>query len=361
MVKHTTGRGFTLQKRIKLIYATLFDINYLSRGLTLYASLKKHSSKSFRFFVLAIDNQVKEFCLQKGLTDITIITLHDLFSVFPELENLEKERSRAAFIFTLSPYWPLYLLKTYPEISGVTTLDADVFFTADPESIFAQYPDADILITPHAFSAALKRFEVYGLYNVSFQYFKNSAQGLACLEQWRKDCANWCDDCYNDEINQFADQKYLDAWPKRYSGLRIIETPGAGIAPWNVDTASLQMKAGKWYCGANPLVYFHFHHLRIFGRYFAAHNLYNFSLFTYSSALKKLYQNYILDLRKMGRSLHLDDAIQRNAAMSHLSLWRRLFFTRGYFMVTALFIVHLDPYPLLSQIKQRLLGNAKTT
>jgi hypothetical protein len=309
---------------------------------------------------LAIDDQVKTFCNQHGLTDITVVTLKELIEVFPELEKLEKERSRASFVFTLSPYWPLYLLKTYTDITGVTTLDADVFFLADPDLIFSQYPEAHILITPHNFSAELKRFEGFGLYNVSFQFFRNSKQGIDCLEQWKQDCANWCDDAYNAELDQYADQKYLDKWPIEYPGLRVIDIAGAGIAPWNVDTASLQIKSGKWYCGESPLIYFHFHHLRVFGRYFAAHNMYNFSLFKYSPALKKLYQQYILQLRRMGASLHLDDAIQRNASMSHLSLWSRLLFTRGYFMVTTLFIIHLDPYPFLSRIKQSLYKNAKT-
>jgi hypothetical protein len=326
--------------------------------LALFHSLKKHSSKPFRFFVLALDNQVKDFCGQHGLTDIHVVTLQELMVVFPELETLQKERSKAAFIFTLSPYWPLYLLTTHPDIEGVTTLDADVFFTADPAIIYAQYADAEILITPHAFPPALKRFEVYGLFNVSFQYFKQSSQGLACLAQWRDDCRQWCDDSYNAEIDQFADQKYLDAWPARYSTLRIIETPGAGIAPWNVEAAALRMDSGRWYCGTHPLIYFHFHHLRIFGKYFAAHNLYNFSLFRYTHALKKLYQLYILELRKMGSNLNLDTAIQRNALVSNASLWKRLIFTRGYFMVTRFFVVHLDPYPFLSKTKQRFFSNA---
>jgi hypothetical protein len=343
-----------------MVYATLFDINYLSRGLTLFASLKKHSNKPFRFFVLAIDNQVKDFCAQEGLSEITIVTLKDMAGLFPELENLEKERSRAAFVFTLSPYWPLYLLKTYPEIAGVTTLDADIFFLSDPEIIFSQYPDADILITPHAFSPVLKRFEGFGRYNVSFQYFRNSAQGLSCLEQWRKDCANWCDDAYNAALDQYADQKYLDKWPESYPGLRVIETAGSGIAPWNIETADLRLEGNRFYCGQHPLVYYHFHHLRIFGKYFAAHNLYKFSITRFSFALKKLYQTYILTLRKLGSSLHLDNAIARNAHMQEASLFRRLIFTRGYFFVSSWLIMHLDPYPFLSNTKQLFKRNART-
>ena len=139
-----------------LHFATLFDINYLSRGLALIDSLSKHSSQSYKLFVLSLDEKVAAYFNDKNTYPVHIIRLHEIEAHFPELVEAKKNRSTVEYYFTLSPYLPLYILETFCEVDQITTMDADLYFFDDPALIFNKYPDASVLITPHNFSADLQ-------------------------------------------------------------------------------------------------------------------------------------------------------------------------------------------------------------
>ncbi len=277
-------------------FATCFDINYLGRGLALLNSLKKVCSKPFRFFVLALDNHVTEF-FNENNQDVTVILLKDLENDFPELLPVKGKRTKVEYYFTLSPYLPIYIFNVF-DVPDVTTLDADLYFFDDPNIIYSAYPNASVLITPHNFSKDLNYLTQYGHYNVSFQRFRNDEIGRACLEGWRKDCSEWCFDFYDEVHDRFADQKYLDKWIASYPKVEAIEIKGAGTAPWNIASLYLNVKGNKFFVGDHPLVYYHFHHVRIFNTHFAFTGLKEYKIGRITSPVKKLYQRYLLELRR---------------------------------------------------------------
>ena len=44
-----------------LNFVTLFDKNYMSRGIVLYNSLKEHCKQDFTFYVLAMDEVTEKY------------------------------------------------------------------------------------------------------------------------------------------------------------------------------------------------------------------------------------------------------------------------------------------------------------
>ncbi len=282
-------------------FATLFDINYLSRGLALLYSLNKEAKKPFLLYILCLDTEVSTYFEKKNLPNVKIIKLHDIEQRYPILKECKLNRKDFEYYFTLSPYLPLYILETFKEVEQITTMDADLFFFDDPAKIIDHYIDYSILITPHSFSDNIKHFDINGKYNVSFQSFKNDAQGLKCLKDWANKCAEWCYDYYDND--RYADQKYLDTWPHEYDKIASIELAGAGIAPWNLNKCNITYINNKPYINNAPLIYFHFHGLRKINNYFYSHCLNTYYVENKKQPIK-IYQRYIKHLNQASDNIN---------------------------------------------------------
>ena len=241
-------------------FGTLFDQNYLSRGLALRHSLRAQKV-SFCLYILCLDERTFDFFQEEEQSDTVSIPLGELENYFPELVLAKENRNWAEYIFTLSPCWPLFLLDRFPHISVITTMDADLYFFSDPTVLLGTMEFASVLITPHRFSKHNLHLVNYGLYNVSFQAFKKDQIGIACLEKWKEDCLDWCYDRL--EPGRFADQKYLDGWKDQF-GPKIVEVEdhGSGLAPWNIGNVQFELRNGELFVDGSKFIFFHFHNLR---------------------------------------------------------------------------------------------------
>ena len=299
-------------------YATLFDKNYLSRGKVMLQSLQDQTHNQSVLFVLALDQTAAELAAKWPNT--RIVQIHDLEAFFPNLLEAKANRSFVSYIFTLSPFLPLYILQKHPEISRITTLDADLLFLNSPEKVLESLGDEKIGITQHGFPEEQKHKEIYGKYNVSFQSFPNTQNGLACLQSWAEDCLDFCGD-YIDEKGRFADQKYLDFWSEKFHHV-VDFPPTIGLAPWNLKEQQLQQTNKKWQTKAGAPVFYHFHHFRIKNNHKIATGLYLFGYSNHNDATRKLYKLYWKQLTQTNASN--DAGISRIASASHIS-WRSLF------------------------------------
>ena len=95
--------------------------------------------------------------------------------------------------------------------------------------------------------------------------FKNNKEAFQTLNWWKKKCIKWCYKRLED--NKFGDQKYLDLWPTKFSGVEVATHLGAGVAPWNIKRFKIKKKKkllilenGK----GQEVIFYHFHDLRIF-------------------------------------------------------------------------------------------------
>jgi hypothetical protein len=283
-------------------FCTYFDHRYLSRGLALYYSLKKHCS-SFKLFILCLSQECYEILKQrKELENVLLLQLNEIENGDEELLKAKQNRSLIEYYFTITPSFILYILNNFNEVDFLTYLDADLYFFSDPEPIFEEIGNSSIVITPHRFPPRLKHFEKYGVYNVSWLSFRKDENGLKCLRWYRERCNEWCYDRVEDD--KFADQKYLEKFELLFEKVHVIQHKGANVAPWNIENYKLTIMDSKIYVDNQPLVFYHFHGLRKFTSF-----LYDSGFAAYGSKFTRIIRNniylpYVRELKRIEENLN---------------------------------------------------------
>lgn len=289
-------------------FASILDKNYIPRLNALLYSLDKHES-SFTYFVIALDIETSNFFQNRK--NCIIITIDKIESNYPILKLLKNQRSSINYLFTLSPFYPSYILEAYPELDHICTLDVDQYFFSSPKPIFKLLDEYSVLITPHRFTSSLlnRGFEVFGKYNVSFQIFKNDETGLACLNLWRKQCVNWCFDHIEKDL--YADQKYLETWNSHFEN-KILEitNKGLGLAPWNIENVRIIKKKNKIYVDNELLILYHYQGLKVLDYGFIYTYLDNYSENKVDTILNLIYKPILKKLLTF--TVKVDSFIRNN-------------------------------------------------
>jgi hypothetical protein len=245
-----------------LNFCTLFDKNYLSRGIALYNSLDKNCS-DFHLYIFAFDEKAYNILNTLKLEKATIISLKEFED--EELLRVKPGRNVAEYCWTSTSSTILYVLENY-NVESCTYLDADLFFYSSPEILINEMGNKSILITEHRYSPQYNKEVKSGKYCVQFVTFKNDENGLKALRWWRDRCIEWCYARYED--GKFGDQLYLDDWTERFEGVHVLQHPGGGIAAWNVQQYEFFYRDdklwGKEKKNGNDfiVVFYHFHYLR---------------------------------------------------------------------------------------------------
>ena len=242
-----------------LHFCTLFDSNYLIKGVAMIRSLQANCPLA-NIYVLCMDVYSHEVLTSLNIFNVHLIPLSDIED--DELLRVKKQRGVAEYCWTLSPCLPHYILEKYKHIDFITYLDADLFFYSSLEPIFQEIGNASIVIIEHRFTPRLKDQEIKGKFCVEWVSFRRDEEGLACLKRWREQCIEWC--FYRLEDGRMGDQKYLDQWPEKYSNCHILIHHGAGIAPWNYSQYLISIDdIGSILINGAPLIFYHFHQFQI--------------------------------------------------------------------------------------------------
>jgi hypothetical protein len=240
-------------------YCTYFDDNYVVRAIAMLASLRRHSAP-FTLWCLSLTPECEAILKRLALPEIRIVPLRELEAADADLVATKSGRTRAEYFFTITPCWCRHLLSRHPEIDLLTYLDSDLIFYANPAPLFQELGSASIGIIEHRTTRPRVLERKFGRFNVGWVSFRNDATAEACVADWRRDCLEWCFD--HVEPGRYADQKYLDRWPERHAGLKILTHPGANVAPWNVARHDVRLSNGRLTSDAMPLIFYHFHGLR---------------------------------------------------------------------------------------------------
>lgn len=248
----------------RLYFCTLFDSNYLSRGLTMYESLSQ-CCPAFHLYVFAFDDKAAEILQKLSLPEMTVISLQEFED--PELLGVKPGRSRAEYCWTCSSSTILYCIKKF-NLSHCTYIDADLYFYNDPSVLVDEMGDHSVLITEHRYSPQYEKAVKAGKYCVQFITFRGDAQGLKALGWWRDRCIEWC--FARVEDGKFGDQKYLDDWTTRFEKVWVLQHRGGGLAAWNIQQYGVREAEGRLVCTEKKTgkkflpVFYHFHYLRYF-------------------------------------------------------------------------------------------------
>jgi hypothetical protein len=255
------------------VYCTYFDSGYLSRGLALIESLRRHGDDA-QVWVLALDDAARDYLDAAALPGVTAISIGDLEAAEPALEPLKSERSRMEYYFTTTPLLMRWVMDRTAQPGTVAIyLDADLFFFDDPSLVLDALGDGSIGIIEHRYPP--KRAQAlakYGRFNVGWVGIRDDAAGRACVDWWSASTLAWCSDTPED--GKYADQGYLDQFPTRFDGVVIPPSNGLNLAPWNTAGHSYAPDAdGVLIDGRDRLVFFHFHGVRRVGGWWVTSQL----------------------------------------------------------------------------------------
>lgn len=272
---------------------TLFNVNYLDKGLVLYDSLNS-VSKDFTLYILAMDDKCYEVLQELHLKNIIPIKYSDFEN--EELKEARGNRTMGEFCWTCSSSLIEYIFEKYNP-DDCTYIDADLYFYDDPKIIINEMYEngASALVTPHRFNKfEEKKQKVVGKYCVEFNTFRNDRRGRNLLSVWRDQCLCCCK-CLGDG-KHWGDQKYLDQWLEIYD--YVVETShiGAGMAPWNINQYKLVTDSPKLRVRrkgiTQNLIFYHFEGITYLSEDIA--NIRAFNTWGVDSNLvNKLYKHYL--------------------------------------------------------------------
>jgi hypothetical protein len=253
-------------------FCTLFDSNYLLKGVVMLTSLVENCP-SAHIFVLCMDARTHHILSELKLPGVELLELSEVEDA--DLLRVKPGRSIAEYCWTLSAALCWFVMQARLDVRTLTYLDADLMFFSDVEPIFQEIGEASIAIIEHRFIPRLSHLVAYGRFNVEWVSFVRNEVGIACLKKWRDQCIDWCFARLED--GKLGDQKYLDDWPKTYAAdVHIIQHKGAGVAPWNFSNYQYTKKDDTLFVDEVKLIFYHFHQFQLLrgGRFYYMSDLY---------------------------------------------------------------------------------------
>lgn len=205
--------------------------------------------QEFHLYIFAFDDRCYALLKKMALNSVTIINLKDFED--DKLLKIKGTRSAGEYCWTCTPSVIRFAIQHF-NLDSCTYLDADLYFYSDPSKLVDELGKKSVLITEHRYTPKYDQSIISGIYCVQFMTFKNNSEGMAVLEWWRNACLDWC--YARCEDGKFGDQKYLDDWLERFDSVHVLQNPGGGVAPWNIQQFDILT---RW----EELVFYHFHKL----------------------------------------------------------------------------------------------------
>lgn len=269
---------------MKVAYCTVLNAPFIPRAVTLQKSIRRHCPGA-QFLYYCVDDATA--------AELQALALENARIVAPaayetdELRRLKATLKVNEYCWTCKPVVLRHALQTDAPPDWAVWLDADMLVFGDLDAALVGVGDANIALTPHDFSLPeFKQHEpVVGKFNAGFVAFRNSVEGRAALDWWLARCLEGCPAVPAD--GRYADQKYLDEIPLRFSGASALHA-GVNAAPWNIFGKVLESRDGRVFIAGQPLLLYHFQGLRVIRHWM-------FDLYAALRALPAPVRRYIYD------------------------------------------------------------------
>ena len=261
-----------------IFFCSYFDKNYLAKFLVLLKSIESFNFK-YKHFILALDKDVEIFFKKNKYDNIHVISLENLEEKYKELKMAKKNRSKIEYYFTLSPFLPKYIFEEF-KVYNISYLDSDFYFFKSPQETIERNSDTSITIIKQ------NSHSKFGLYNVGWIYFNfNFKETINTVDEWSAQCIV---SCFDIAINNlYADQKYLDDWPKQMNHIRILYPEYTNLSPWD-SNKNIEHNLKN-------VISFHFHALEIKNNLFVS-GFHKYNKNVSKTIIKEIYLPYIKDL-----------------------------------------------------------------
>ena len=290
-----------------LTFCTLFDSNYLDKGLVLYDSLKE-TIEDFKLYILAMDEKCCEILKHMNLPGAVIISLKEFED--EQLLEIKKQRARAEYCWTCTASLIEYVFETYNE-TFCTYIDSDLYFYKNPKVLIAEMLDAgcSVQIVEHGFGKGMiaeEKVKGAGRYCVQFNTFKNDKYGREILSTWNQQCRNHC----SMKPGEMGDQKYLSDWAEKYDKVHVLRHQGAGVAPWNIFRFK-ESKTHGWLIDKKTrekfeMIFYHFHHLEYVDDTLVNLNVFKKELGAEKALVYEIYRDYLRRMEEVKKMLSED-------------------------------------------------------
>jgi len=266
-------------------FCTLFDKNYLYQGVALYNSLKQVAGE-FRLYALCMDQIAYNLLLKTQFENLVPINLDDLIN--SEISIVRAHTTHGQFCWVCQPLICRFILDKF-DVDMVTYLEADSLFYSSPEALFEELWQHSVSVVPHNFSPGFDNVATSGRFCVQFNAFKNNLQAREVLDYWKACCFK-----YNkNNPLVYPGQTFLDDWPERFDCVKILQHPGAGVAPWNIQHVKFEMVSSVPHFDGVPVVFYHYHE---YGRYNnGTHELGHYPLT--KQIIDSLYKKYAREIK----------------------------------------------------------------
>lgn len=292
------------EKNTTMIFCTLFNKNYLDKGLALYYSINKHII-NYKLYIFAFDKMTCDILKKINLDNVVVVFINDICD--DELWNVKNERTEGEFCWTCTPIIIKHVLEKFNE-KWCTYLDADCYFFASPAKELKKLINSgnSVGIVEHRFKKDgdyARYVKRNGKYCIQFNTFLNNKQGIEVLNEWRENCLKWCYARYENGL--FGDQLYLNSWCNDYNCIYEIKNHGIGMAPWNINNYTLKSK-GKFILFEDyitkesfKLIYYHFQAIKYLNKYIVYLNIWKGKKNDHYSKIKIIYGEYFKIIKKI--------------------------------------------------------------
>lgn len=265
-------------------FCSITSVNYIHYTISLIRNLSGE-----KINILCLDNFSYNFFSKKKYKNLKIFFLEDLKSEV-NINSIRSSRSDLEFIFTLKPIFLHFIFMKIKSNSILIYLDADIYFLKSVNYLKKKLKLNSIFLTEHNFSKNNEAKKIFGKYNAGFVAFKKDLNGYKALKWWKKKCIYRCQ--FKATSHYFADQKYLNIFPKKFKKVLVLNKDIFNIAPWNFDNLK------KNHLNLLKIVFFHFQGLR-----FITNDIIRLGLSDYhledKKFIKKIYYLYCLRLQKI--------------------------------------------------------------
>src|SRR5438094_6893479 len=148
-------------------FCTLFDHNYIDRGLALHRSLVRYCA-DFTLHVLCLDAPTLHVLRALALPRTELIAIESLEQADNELRGACNDRMPLEFYFTCKPVLLGYILDRNASVGRLEYLDADLYFFSGPSTAEEEYAESAVALSPHRFNTLNAGRARYGRFNAGW-------------------------------------------------------------------------------------------------------------------------------------------------------------------------------------------------